>query len=56
MQHAVDRSTLPDGFTRLSVEDAVRTLLRAHVFDVQTLTILEQKHKALVDYIEALEQ
>ena len=56
MRHAVDRSKLPEGFTRLSVEEAVRTLLRAHVFDVNTLDTLEIKHQTLVDYIEGLEQ
>lgn len=56
MRHAVDRSTLPEGFTSLPVEDAVRTLLRAHVFDVNTLDVLEAKHESLVDYIEGLEE
>lgn len=56
MRHSVDRSTLPDGFTRLPVEEAVRTLLRAHVFDVNTLDVLEAKHRSLVDYIEDLEE
>ena len=56
MTHAVDRSKLPQGFTHLPVEEAVRTLLRAHTFDVNTLSILEAKHGALVDYIEALEE
>lgn len=32
----------------------MRVLLRAHLFDVQTLEELEVKHKALTDYIDEI--
>jgi hypothetical protein len=36
------------------MESALRALLRAHLFDIETLEELEAKHKALVDYIDAI--
>ena len=54
--HISDRSTLPDDFTEIPLEQALRILLRSHLFDVETLTELEAKHAALVDYIESVVQ
>lgn len=54
--HNSDRSTLPGDFVDLPLESALRVLLRAHLFDVETLTELEAKHRALVDYIESVVQ
>ena len=47
---------LPDNFTSLPLEEALRVLLRAHLFDIQTLETLEAKHQALIDYIENVVQ
>lgn len=51
MEHARDRSQLPADFVSLPLEEALRTLLRAHTFDMGTLDELEAKHSVLVDYI-----
>ena len=51
MEHHRDRSQLPDNFTELPLEDALRSILRAHAFDMETLDELEAKHGTLVDYI-----
>ena len=56
MVHHVDRSQLPDDLPAMDVESALRVLLRAHLFDIETLGQLEAKHKALVDYIESVVQ
>ena len=55
MEHHEDRSRLPDTLTEMDVESALRAILRAHAFDIETLSTLEAKHKALVDYINGLE-
>jgi hypothetical protein len=52
MVHHKDRSTLPPDFPEYSLEQAVKILLRAHVFDMENLQTLEAKHATLVDYIE----
>lgn len=49
--HNKDRSQLPPDFTELSLDQALRVLLRAHAFDMNTLEGLEAKHGTLVDYI-----
>ena len=54
MVHHADRSKLPPDFTELPLESALRVLLQAHLFDVETLTELEAKHRALIEYIESI--
>lgn len=50
--HSADRSRLPDNFTELPLDEALRILLRAHLFDIETLTTLEAKHETLKRYID----
>jgi hypothetical protein len=54
MVHDSDRSQLPEHFTTLPLEAALKVLLRAHLFDIETLEELEAKHQALLDYIESV--
>ena len=56
MEHRADRSRLPDTLTEMDIEHALRAILRAHAFDMQTLGTLEAKHAALVEYITALKE
>ena len=54
MQHAPERSELPEDFHMMDVEDALEILLRAHMQDMDTLRRIEAKHKALIEYIESV--
>jgi len=54
--HDRDRSRLPADRRDYEVEHALRVLLRAHVFDMETLSELESKHEALVQYIEKVKK
>ena len=56
MEHSKDRSKLPEDFGDLGVEEALKRLLQAHLFDIQTLQELEAKHKALSEYIKSVLQ
>lgn len=52
MTHESAPSQLPDDFTELPLETALRVLLRAHWRDIEAMQALEAKHGALVRYID----
>lgn len=52
MTHESAPSQLPDDFTELPLEAALRVLLRAHWRDIEAKQALEAKHGALVRYID----
>ena len=49
-------SQLPAHFTSLTLADAVRVLLNAHIADIRAFKATSAKHAALIEYIESVVQ